>query len=267
MRHATTGFCILADRCFLPSLAPRGFGIDTTCQTSVDFTHLYRSPAFRGGAVATGNGAMDTDLIGIINRAIVMLDALSTRLPGGSAAVQPVRDLRSYFLTVLRNAGPKQLTTLEIEATAQYMRLRMLEMTDLLQSLRIDPSDGSVDTAAERIDVVKDLSALFSSVLPRFLERVATVKDLDMAMARSFTTTAAGAFEEAERTCTKNPLEDSCATTLSDVFAILQALEESVRTPLEKAGLFASLEEEFTLKGASHGAAPGSATLKPHLEQ
>lgn len=140
-RQRETQFCLLADRCMQNRLAKRGFAIDPSCQGSVDFTRTYRTAAFKGGGESLHGSAPNPsdDFIAVLNRAIFAIDQLIPIVPAGAMAQASVKDLRTYLLTVLGNLATHKLTMLEREATAQYLRLRLLETIGLLRAAGINP--------------------------------------------------------------------------------------------------------------------------------
>ncbi len=267
-RKEDTGFCILAGRCRATDLLRLGFVRDDQCEHPVDFTSVYGRRVAGSGNAASGNNIQGIDLGDLTSRAIAMMDDLLARIPQGSLAAVPVRDMRQYLTVLLGNISARTLTPLETEATSQYLASRLTYLMGTLKQNRIPFDDQQELKIAKRREVEEGLRSMVYGVLPDFFERLISlnVPGLDLQGARTLHTQAAASLDAAGNSCGQDPGTPACDTDLQHVLAFLLNLEPLLRPRLEQTENFDILEKSFTLAAqAAQGTSAPTGFPKPFI--
>lgn len=265
-RKQDTGFCILAGSCRGAQLLGRGFTRDDTCEHPVDFLSVYGKRTAVGGSASSAI-FQRLDLGDLTSRAIALMDDLLTRIPQGSLAAVPVRDMRQYLTVLLGNISTRTLTPLETEATSQYLASRLTYLMGTLKQNRIPFDDMQELKIAKRTEVEEGLRNMVYGLIPSFFDRLITlnVPGLDLQGARSLHTLAAASLDAAGNSCGQDPGTPACDADLQHVLAFLLNLEPLLRPRLEQTGYFDALEKMFTLAAQAEQGSRPEGFPKPFL--
>lgn len=263
-RQQETGFCILAHACRESPLLRRGFA-RSSCSATLDLTHMYRRP----GEHPAAPEEQQLSIKDIALETTSLLGPLLGRIPQDKALYATIENFRGYLAILHASASARTLTDLETEATAQYLRLRILDIVKTLKDAGIAVDDRAAEAQGTvRQSIVEELAPILYTLLPRLFENIeaAQVPGLDVPAARTLHGSAAALFDATKESCALDTRGTACFDALQKVLGTLDTLKQFLAPHLLYSSLWEEAEQTLTLDQFHSGAIPTEGFPRPSLE-